>query len=233
MADNYSSDEGKRILAGRIGTEPDNLEELSAEAEGIHTEVYLRVVRELGQPFEKRIVYAWKKANTNGTSPSDFPGIVIGSEIARMNERNLEYYIFKGNNESATPEDFFRITLAHEYGHQVFNEFYKASIDQVITKNLANLRSVSEASAYWFGEELTGVQHLTQNLAAKYIVEIDVRAMKFIYSQLKKASAEHGTRYVIDNFVDIVRDNISRIEDVTLVRSIKADEMAMSLFELF
>ncbi|MBW2986768.1 hypothetical protein KY333_05350 [Candidatus Woesearchaeota archaeon] len=227
---------GNRFSEKNFDRLPSDLEELSAEAEGIHTGVHFRVVSELERPFEKRMVYAWKKATVNGASTNGFPGIALKPEVARMDKRNLEYLAFAIDNSprETTPEDFLRTILTHEYGHQVFDEFYLPSVSQVVeTRGLPNPRlekSIGEAFAYWFGEELTGMQHLTEDLAERYSEKMDVQTMKFIYSQLKETSAEHGTRYVIDNFIDIVREGVNRVEDVTLARStfLEAMERAKS-----
>lgn len=224
-------------MAARLETSPSNLKRLSPEAENVHNEVYRTVVRELDRPFKRRSVYSYTDCLGNGGSMIDFPGIVLSPEVANLNSGNSEYSIYAASKLGPrSPADFLKAVLAHEYGHQVFDAFYKRNILHALpARDLSSDLSlaVSEAFAFWFSEELTGDRHLTENLARLYDSKFDVRTMKYVYTCLKNASTKHDTKYVLDYLVDLVADDIAAgVEDVTLPSSSYSDAIRGSSLTL-
>ncbi|MFH1439438.1 MAG: hypothetical protein ABIG89_02655 [Candidatus Woesearchaeota archaeon] len=228
---------GRKTLAELLGIETDRLTDLTPEAETIHQEAHQLVESFLGRSFAQREVYAISGLNIVGASFPILPVILIDSDITGLKPDYSDYLVFAVDNKEITgkllkPNDYLMSILCHEYGHQVFSECYKQEIEHLISRYLPSLNSLSdsnqdepelrarlsidEAFAFWFGEEVYGVSHLSEALANIYEKRLDSRLMKHIYSVLKTKSKQHGKQYVLDNFVDIVSDNIDNILPVRL-----------------
>ena len=125
------------------------LEELSQEAEAIHDDTHFLTNKLLGQNLKRRWVYAQDR-KSNGGSLWDLPAIVINSKVASMDHSNLEYFGFALDNieHDPTPQDFFRLILSHEYGHQSFKELYSECIEQVMRKERCKNKTFYSSRIY-------------------------------------------------------------------------------------
>ena len=132
-----------------------------------------------------------------------------------------DYYFKDGIIYESTPEDYFLKVIAHEYGHIVFERDYFEPIlkiyDETTLSNAVRVtNSISEAFAFWFSDEICGLDSLTENLAQEYQSSINVNVLNFFYSMFKHESEEMSSSYIMKNLPKMVRNEKDSIISVVL-----------------
>ncbi|MEI8176715.1 MAG: hypothetical protein WCG78_07615 [Candidatus Omnitrophota bacterium] len=124
---------------------------------------------------------------------------------------------------SAPSLELLKVVLYHEYGHKMFNLYFWQAIARL--GGGTNTEGVSEGFAYWFEEELSKKQSLTEEMAQKYSTkgaspEI-TRFLKYTYSRLKDMSSRGNSVTSIFNNVVAIIGTISPGEEIRLMEAPK------------
>ena len=70
--------------------------------------------------------------------------------------------------------------------------------------------------AFWFSDEICGLDSLTETLAQEYQSSINVNVLKFFYSMFKHESEEMSSSYIIKNLPKVIRNEKDSIISVGL-----------------
>jgi hypothetical protein len=80
-----------------------------------------------------------------------------------------EGFILANNGKKISPIDYFNNTVAHEYGHIVFDENLKGDIKKMVHGLGVNpYVELGEAYAYWFSEQITNLKSPIKQLKEVY-----------------------------------------------------------------
>jgi hypothetical protein len=129
----------------------------------------------------------------------ELPGIMINKTLALMTPIYRGFLIFKEENKkkSPNPRDFLRSVIIHEYGH-IFDDMKTDYTDMITTGLIRNLAE-SEAFAFWFADELTGLKTLYEETINSYLDPVNANKMRYLHYRLHETSAERGIDYVLRN----------------------------------
>jgi hypothetical protein len=200
----------------------DIIHALTAEQEEVHDQVYDQICQLIGRTFERRRVYHAFLSEPERSFPNR-PIIVLRTHVVEESPIEPEYLAFLAMNFEQEPSrrDFFHATLSHGYAHQLWDELFSSSIDGICRSSeeanyIQIYRAVGEAFAYWLGEHLNGFKFISENLANMYTDVLDVRTLKFIYTNLTREGNQTSPKSVIQRLPTLIQKYISGIEDVEL-----------------
>lgn len=202
--------------------------DLSDRCEELHEEVYRKLLEVMPLPFRKRTAYEAElpkgEKRVIGESLPGRPFVLVDTEISSLNRFSSIYDAFRtmNRNDALRPEDLFEAILIHEYGHQLFEEFYEQRVTIIYATHNTHemsrsVRAVGEAFSFWLEEELTGTRHMYEETAETYSDTADVKALKFFYDRFKEEARRKGRQYMLENLHAIVEENVWKVKDVRLL----------------
>ena len=123
---------------------------------------------------EPKMCYRMSSAGATYKDDRDIEHPLVNSSLAHLEYVPKNLVDFNVPRE-ISPEDYLEATLAHEYGHIIFNrEIKKGLIDMIPRKRgLESLKDtfyseVNEAYAFWFSELLTGINYPLKDVSKIY-----------------------------------------------------------------